>query len=156
MYKSGQWGLSYQDEVCTGDSAAMTCDVNPDMTITAASSVGDLPPFQCAPKESASDFTGHWDADAGALSEIFPYANRKGVLHYEGRYCCTSHYLCFIFRSQSLTSPNFDDARLLLVGARCTIHKRAMQLWTCEPIPRAQSRRARIFELLRCRCLCIP
>lgn len=83
----GQYGHSYQDEVCVGDDAFMTCDVDPNMKATADSSLGwenSPPPLQCGPKESPTDFTGHWDAELGALSEVYPYANRVGVMHYEG------------------------------------------------------------------------
>lgn len=85
----GQWGRTYQDEVCVGDEASMTCDVNPDMAMTAADSLDrDMapPPLECRARESESDFTGHWDAELGKLSEIYPYANRVGVMHNEG--CC--------------------------------------------------------------------
>jgi hypothetical protein len=83
----GQWGRSYQNEVCMGDGAFMTCDVDPDMAVTAASSIfasNVPPPFECQPKKNATDFTGHWDAELGLASEIYPYANRAGAIHNEG------------------------------------------------------------------------
>ena len=83
----GQWGRSYQDEVCMGDGAFMTCDVDPDMAVTAASYLfasNVPPPFECQPKKNATDFTGHWDAELGLKSEIYPYANRAGAIHNEG------------------------------------------------------------------------
>jgi len=89
----GQWGNSYQDEgVCVGGSEEVevaTCNVDPYMEITAADSLGwekAAPPLECRPRESQGDFTGHWDAELGVLNEIYPYANRLGVLHNEG--CC--------------------------------------------------------------------
>ena len=78
----GQWGRSYQEE-CAGDAAAMTCDVDPGMAVTAASSGTEdntPPPLQCGPKETPEAFTGHWDAQSGELGEQFPYANRAGVV----------------------------------------------------------------------------
>jgi hypothetical protein len=83
----GQWGRSYQDEVCMGDGAFMACDVDPDMVVTAASYLfasNAPPPFECQPKKNATDFTGHWDSELGRTSEIYPYANRAGAIHNEG------------------------------------------------------------------------
>jgi hypothetical protein len=83
----GQWGRSYQDEACAGDGASMTCDVDPVMTVVAATYPfrSDLPPrFECEPKENETDFTGHWDGKLGLLSETYPFANRAGAVHNEG------------------------------------------------------------------------
>ncbi len=85
----GQWGRSYQDEVCVGDDAPMTCEVNTDISMTAADSLkkeNAPPPLECRPKASDTDFTGHWDAELGVLSEEFPYSNREGAFSVDG--CC--------------------------------------------------------------------
>jgi hypothetical protein len=85
----GQWGRSYQDEVCTGNSAYMTCDVDLDIQMTAVTSLNEeraSPAFYCKAKESANDFTGHWDRSTGTLDEAFPFSNRRGRIDTAG--CC--------------------------------------------------------------------
>ena len=85
----GQYGRSYQDEVCVGKDSYMTCNANTNMAMVAADSLrGDKtpPPFECRPRDNPNDFTGHWDASLGVLSDEFPYSNRYGALHNEG--CC--------------------------------------------------------------------
>ena len=79
----------YQDEVCTGGEASKTCDVDADMNVIAASALtGEKapPPFQCRPKENATDYTGYWDIEGGFLSDTFPFANRDGRIDTAG--CC--------------------------------------------------------------------
>lgn len=69
--------------------AYMTCEVDTNMRITAADSLGwdnAPPPLTCGPKETPTDFTGHWDAELGMISDQYPYANRVGAQHVEG--CC--------------------------------------------------------------------
>jgi hypothetical protein len=83
----GQWGRSYQDEVCT--SASMTCDVDVDIQMTAVTSLNEEmapPAFYCKAKDSATDFTGFWDRSTGTLDETFPFSNRKGRIDTAG--CC--------------------------------------------------------------------
>ena len=85
----GQYGRSYQDEVCIGKDSYMTCNANTNMAMVAVDSLrGDKspPPFECRPRDNPNDFTGHWDASLGVLSDEFPYSNRHGALHNEG--CC--------------------------------------------------------------------
>lgn len=85
----GQWGRSYMDEGCEGKESFMTCNVYMNAFMTAVDSLpGDKtpPPLECKPKTSDTDFTGHWNSDLGQLSEIYPYSNRFGAIHYEG--CC--------------------------------------------------------------------
>jgi len=85
----GQWGRSYQDEVCTGNSAYMTCDVDVDIQMTAVTSLNEErapPKFSCKAKDSANDFTGFWDRSTGTLNETFPFSNRKGRIDTAG--CC--------------------------------------------------------------------
>jgi len=84
----GQYGRSYQEEVCTGKES-MTCNVYPNAVMTAVDSLPGTktpPPLQCKPKTSPTDFTGFYDSKLGTLSEEFPYSNRYGSIHVEG--CC--------------------------------------------------------------------
>lgn len=85
----GQWGRSYQDEVCVGNDAYMTCDVDVDIAMSAVTSLNEKkapPPFYCKPKKSATDFTGHWDRSTGTLDETLPFSNRRGRVDTAG--CC--------------------------------------------------------------------
>ena len=85
----GQWGRSYMDEGCAGDDSRMTCDIDIDMTVAAATYPfrSDLPPrFECNPRANDTDFTGYWDSKLGRLSETYPFANRAGATHIEGPY----------------------------------------------------------------------
>mmetsp|Transcript_21940 Transcript_21940/g.47541 ORF Transcript_21940/g.47541 Transcript_21940/m.47541 type:complete len:575 (-) Transcript_21940:109-1833(-) len=81
----GQWGRDYGTEMCTGDEESLTCGVGLNNTIVAASTYGSFPPFQCKPKETASDYTGFWHGE-GYLVEAPPFANRAGRIDTEG--CC--------------------------------------------------------------------
>ena len=82
----GQFGRTYQDEVCLTNATVCNVDVN--MAITAATNpIGStIPPFECRPKENAEDFTGYWDTELGLLKEENAFANRAGSIHNEG--CC--------------------------------------------------------------------
>ncbi len=85
----GQFGRSYQDEVCVGDTAHMTCDVDKDIQMTAVTSLNEeraAPALSCRAKNSATDFTGHWDRSTGTLEETFPFSNRMGRIDTAG--CC--------------------------------------------------------------------
>lgn len=85
----GQFGRSYQDEVCVGNTAHMTCDVDEDIQMTAVTSLNEdraAPSLSCRAKDSATDFTGHWDRSTGTLEETFPYSNRIGRIDTAG--CC--------------------------------------------------------------------
>ena len=85
----GQFGRSYQDEVCTGNSAYMTCDVDEDIQMTAVTKLNEEkapPSLSCRAKDSATDFTGHWDRSTGTLDETFPFSNRMGRIDTAG--CC--------------------------------------------------------------------
>ena len=86
----GQFGRSYQDEVCTSnDSAHMSCDVDEDIQMTAVTSLNEdksPPPLSCRAKRSATDFTGHYDRSTGSLDVTFPFSNRSGRIDTSG--CC--------------------------------------------------------------------
>ena len=85
----GQYGRSYQDEVCLGNTAYMTCDVDKDIQMTALTSLNEEkapPKFFCRAKESATDFTGFWDGATGTLDETLPFSNRLGRIDTAG--CC--------------------------------------------------------------------
>eukprot|EP00984_Skeletonema_dohrnii_P000082 scaffold27_cov125-Skeletonema_dohrnii-CCMP3373.AAC.3 len=85
----GQFGRSYQDEVCTGNTAYMTCDVDEDIQMTAVTKLNEEkapPSLSCRAKDSATDFTGHWDRSTGTLDETFPFSNRMGRIDTAG--CC--------------------------------------------------------------------
>jgi len=87
----GQFGRSYQDEVCTNPSEAnMSCDVNVDMVVVSSSTSINQggrppPPLSCRPKADWSDYAGYWDSRTGQASSN-PYANTLGRIDTEG--CC--------------------------------------------------------------------
>jgi hypothetical protein len=82
----GQFGRTYQNEICVTNATVCNVDVN--MAITAATNpIGStIPPFECQPKDNAADFTGYWDTELGLLNEENAFANRAGAIHNEG--CC--------------------------------------------------------------------
>lgn len=67
----------------------MTCDVNINATIAAASTFknGNLTPpaFQCRPKKNSDDFSGYWDSNTGEIV-ISAFTNRFGRTDVQG--CC--------------------------------------------------------------------
>ena len=84
----GQWGRSYQDEDCKGDGSSK-CPVDTEMSVRAVSKPrgsSAAPPFECAPKDSETSFTGYWESQLEFLEDTFPYSNRYGATHVEG--CC--------------------------------------------------------------------
>lgn len=70
----GQYGRSYQDEVCTNPSEAnMSCDVNVNMVVVSSSTSINQggrppPPLSCRPKADWSDYAGYWDSRTGQAS----------------------------------------------------------------------------------------
>ncbi len=81
----GQWKRSYQDEKCDDNDSIYSCDVDPNMQITAVTKVPGArspPPFICKPGKSDA---GYWDTSTG-VPVIGAYSNSNGRTDVEG--CC--------------------------------------------------------------------
>mmetsp|Transcript_21289 Transcript_21289/g.46201 ORF Transcript_21289/g.46201 Transcript_21289/m.46201 type:complete len:643 (+) Transcript_21289:160-2088(+) len=85
----GQESRSYQDETCDMNEDIFSCEVVPEMEITAASVSSEErapPPLQCKPGSGQFHHSGYWDASSGTLVANAPYSNDLGRTDTEG--CC--------------------------------------------------------------------
>jgi len=81
----GQYNRSYQDEKCEGEDNSYSCEVDPNMqvtAVTAAPGARSPPPFICKP---GSSYAGYWDTNTG-MPVNAALSNSNGRTTVEG--CC--------------------------------------------------------------------
>jgi hypothetical protein len=81
----GQYNRSYQDEKCEGEDNSYSCEVDPNMqvtAVTAAQGSRSPPPFICKPGSSQA---GYWDTNTG-MPVNAALSNSNGRTTVEG--CC--------------------------------------------------------------------
>ena len=92
----GQGGRSYQDETCGVENEKFSCEVDPDMEMTAVSHAENdpraPPPLKCEP--AGGEGSGYWDSSSGSLILNAPYSNENGRTDTEGM-CATKQRQCF-------------------------------------------------------------
>ena len=85
----GQQKRSYQDETCNMKDDIFSCEVKPEMEVTAVTMSADdraPPALQCKPKSGQYDYAGYWDSNSGTLFTNSAYSNSLGRTDIEG--CC--------------------------------------------------------------------
>ena len=84
----GQEGRSYEDDNCVlGTTEFMSCDVDPNMYVTAVTSGSQLrapPPLKCKPGNGEDNHAGYWDFSSGRQVTNAPWANVAGRTDIEG------------------------------------------------------------------------